>query len=317
MRSARSSDCTQTTGGANSHRLSDRLLNTNVVRTRPKTERAPIRRPGVRVRNVMAPITLVFEARCHVTTAQLYVARGCTVLCSAVSLTRPAFCADVLCPSAVVPGWCGWLLSLAMDVARQNLRAYYEEEARLRLRKPVAGGRVELRDEFVTLLEAESRRSIVDFGAGPGRDGEAFIAAGFNFVGLDLAHANTVLASQRGVRVVQGSIDAPPFQQRAFDAGWSMSTLMHFRAVDVPETLSAMTAPLRQGAPLFVGVWGGDQGDIIGEFGLDGHQRLFSLRPFEVNLRLFAACGDVEHATTWDYGPDEWQYQVFKLRVGR
>jgi hypothetical protein len=54
-----------------------------------------------------------------------------------------------------------------MDAARQYLRAYYEEEARLRMRKPVAGRRVGLRDDFVSLLNAEGRRSVVDFGAGP------------------------------------------------------------------------------------------------------------------------------------------------------
>ena len=204
-----------------------------------------------------------------------------------------------------------------MDVIRQNLRDYYDEEARLRLRKPVTGRRVELRDEFVALLDAEKRRSVVDFGAGPGRDGEAFIVAGLDFVGLDRAHANAVLASERSVNVVQGSIDAPPFRHGSFDAGWSMSTLMHVAGADVAETLTAMTTSLTPGAPLLVGVWGGDQGDIIGEFGLDGHQRFFSLRPFDVNLRLLAACGEVENATTWDFGPDEWQYQVFQLRTGR
>jgi hypothetical protein len=25
----------------------------------------------------------------------------------------------------------------------------------------------------------------------------------------------------------------------------------------------------------------------------------------------------VEHASTWDLGRDEWEYQVFQLRVGR
>lgn len=203
-----------------------------------------------------------------------------------------------------------------MDSVQQNLRAYYEEEARLRLRKPLTGRRVELCDEFVALLQAERRRSVVDFGAGPGRDGEAFVTAGLDFVGLDLAHANGVLAAERGINVVQGSVGAPPFRQGSFDAGWSMSTLMHIPEEQVPGTLYAMTASLRPGAPLVVGVWGGDQGDLVGEFGLAGHQRLFSLRPFGLNRRLFAACGEVEHASTWDLGADEWQYQVFQLRVG-
>jgi SAM-dependent methyltransferase len=202
-----------------------------------------------------------------------------------------------------------------MDAAQQDLRAYYEEEARLRLRKPLVGRRVELREEFVSLLDAEGRRSIVEFGAGPGGDGEAFVAAGLRFVGLDLAHANAVLARERRVDVVQGSIDAPPFRPASFDAGWSMSTLMHIPSEGVPHTLTAMIAALRPGAPMFVGLWGGEQGDIVGNPGLGGHQRFFSLRPFEVNLGLFAQCAVVEHASTWDLGPEEWQYQVFQLRA--
>lgn len=114
-----------------------------------------------------------------------------------------------------------------MDSVQQSLRAYYEEEARLRLRKPVTGRRVELRDEFLTLLRAEGRRSVVDFGAGPGRDGEALVIEGLDYVGLDLANANGVLAAERGITVVQGSVDAPPIRAESFDAGWSMSTLMH------------------------------------------------------------------------------------------
>jgi hypothetical protein len=95
-----------------------------------------------------------------------------------------------------------------------------------------------------------------------------------------------------------------------------MSTLMHVTEDEVPAILSAMVAPLRQGAPFFVGLWGGDQGNVISEVGIDGHQRLFSLRPVAVNRRLLAAGAMVEQASTWDLGGDEWQYQVFQLRVG-
>jgi SAM-dependent methyltransferase len=204
-----------------------------------------------------------------------------------------------------------------MDSTQLHLRAYYEEEARRRLRKPLTGRRVELREAFVSLLRTERRRSVVDFGAGPGRDVEAFVEAGFDVVGLDLAHANGVLAAERDVTVVQGSVGAPPFRPRCFDAGWSMSTLMHFTDREVPGVLSAMATSLRVGAPLDVGLWGGDHGDVISEVGIAGHQRLFSLRPVAVNHQLMASCAVVERTSTWDLGDDEWQYQVFRLRVDR
>ena len=204
---------------------------------------------------------------------------------------------------------------MEIDTAQQSLRAYYEEEARLQLRQPAAGRRVELRDEFVALLRAEGRRSVVDFGAGPGLDGEGFAAMGLDFTGLDLAHRNAVRAAERDILVVQGSIDAPPFQHAIFDAGWSMSTLMHIRQHDVSRVLSAMAASLAPGSPLLVGMWGGDQGEISGAL-LGGHPRLFSLRPFDVNLELLAAWGEIEDASTWDATDDAWQYQVFRLRIG-
>jgi SAM-dependent methyltransferase len=209
----------------------------------------------------------------------------------------------------------GSLLSPPMDIALRDLRSYYEEEARLRLRQPLTGRRVVVRDEFIDVLHAESRRSIIDFGSGPGQDGESFTAAGLDFFGVDLAHTNAVLAAERGIRVVQGSVSAPPFRARSFDAGWSMSTLMHLRQDDVPNTLSAMTAVLRLGAPLVVGLWGGQQRDVVSGTSLAGNQRLFCLRPVDVNYQLFAACGAVEHTSTWDLGPDEWEYQVFRVRV--
>ncbi len=65
-----------------------------------------------------------------------------------------------------------------------------------------------------------------------------------------------------------------------------------------------------------MGVLAAEQGDIIGSSRLAGHQRLFGLRTFDVNDRLLAECGQVEHASTWDLGPDEWQYRVLQLRVG-
>jgi SAM-dependent methyltransferase len=201
-----------------------------------------------------------------------------------------------------------------MQDSEHRLREYYEEEARLRLRVPVTGRRVELRDQFLALLQSEGRKSVVDFGSGPGRDGEVFVAAGLHYVGLDLAHSNGVLAAERGVHVVQGSISTPPFRPHSFDAGWSMSTLMHLPEDEAALAVLAMTQSLCVGAPLFIGLWGGDKGDFVSEFGIDGQSRLFCLRHFDVNLGIVAAHAEVTSAEAWET-VDGWQYQVFQLRI--
>ncbi|MCP3988061.1 MAG: methyltransferase domain-containing protein [Actinomycetia bacterium] len=205
-----------------------------------------------------------------------------------------------------------------MSDVQADLRSYYEEEARLGLRlgRPPKGPRAEFLQEFLTLLEQEKRHSVLDFGAGPARDGQAFVDAGHPYVGLDLAHGNGILAAEAGISVIQGSIAAPPFRPGSFDAGWSMSTLMHIPEDDTAATLAAMATPLRPGAPLAVGLWGGELGEV-NETNLAGHRRLFSLRPFASNQEILATCGSIERASLWDIGPAGWEYHTFVVRARR
>lgn len=206
-----------------------------------------------------------------------------------------------------------------MNKTRADLQAYYEQEATQRTRKPLTGRRVEIRAEFIGMLAAEDRQRVLDLGAGPGGDGPAFVEEGFTYIGLDLAHGNGVLAAESGVTVIQGSLTAPPFRARTFDAGWSMSTLMHIPEDEVPAALRAMIGPLSSGAPLMVGMWGGERQDVITESRAGGAQRLFSYRSLSANKRLLHAAGTVERAEAWDVVPGGaergMQYQLFLVRV--
>ena len=200
---------------------------------------------------------------------------------------------------------------------RADLRSYYELEAAHGARTSLRSGRLDLRREYIDVIRSEGRSSVIDFGAGPGLDGQAFVEAGVRFLGIDLAVGNGVLAGRRGVVVVSASIDAPPVRPRSFDAGWSMSTLMHLDAASAAEAVAAMAAVLVADSPLLVGLWGGPQRlEIETSNDLDGAQRPFHLRPVEENRRILADVGRTQLHSRWDTGPDDWEYQVFLTRVG-
>ncbi len=206
-----------------------------------------------------------------------------------------------------------------MNTTGDDLRSFYEEEARLGIRSTPKGRRVELQARYIELLQAEGRRSVIDFGAGPGIDGPAFLAAGLDFVGVDLANGNGVVARDKGLTVVQGSVTNPPFRPGAFDAGWSMSTLMHLTTDEVEPALAAMVAVLKPGAPLLIGTWGGRDEElvVVDERKIEGQRRDFNLRLYDQNRRLFAAVCSIEHEERWESaGGETWEdYQVFRLRV--
>ncbi len=65
--------------------------------------------------------------------------------------------------------------------------------------------------EFADSIRAEGRRSVIDVGAGPATDAPAFLDAGVEYVGIDLAVANGVLANESGATVVAASLFDLPF----------------------------------------------------------------------------------------------------------
>lgn len=199
-------------------------------------------------------------------------------------------------------------------VVRADLQSYYEREAKLELRKELRSGRLGVRERYLELLAAEGRTSVIDFGSGPGHDGEGFVAAGLRFVGVDLAHGNGLLAAKAGVAVVQGSITAPPIRHGIFEAGWSMSTLMHLMEHQVTAAISAMAGAIGPGAPMMLGMWGGERADNLEEDQIDGERRLFSLRPVELNRRLLETGGTVESSEILP-SQNGREYQLFLLRV--
>lgn len=203
-----------------------------------------------------------------------------------------------------------------MSHPHADLEDYYEKEAQLRKRGRPREARVRLRDAYVDLLHAEGRRTVVDFGAGPGQDGDGFEAAGIRYVGLDLAHGNGVLAAERAIVTIQGSIVAVPFGPASFDAGWSMSTLMHLDEGDASTAVGSMVATLTPGAPFLLGMWGcEEEASVRQSDGVPDATRPFHVRSFDHNQAILAEHGAVDRADIWVGASGDWDYHVLQIRA--
>ena len=205
------------------------------------------------------------------------------------------------------------------DLVLDDLQSYYEEEARQGVRTLLRGQRSLIRERFVETLRTEGRSSVLDFGAGPGLDAQGFMEHGIDYVGIDLAHGNARRAADAGVLVLHGAIHQLPVRPRSFDAGWSMSTLMHVPEVQVPLALEEMAAALRSGSPVQIGLWGAQSGhspiEHVDDTQLPGERRLFCLRTLATNRSLVSSVGAIESEDVWNVGEDGWEYQTFELRL--
>jgi SAM-dependent methyltransferase len=194
----------------------------------------------------------------------------------------------------------------------RDLATYYDVEAADRSGRELDAERVARRDAFLQLLRPGCR--LLEVGTGPGRDAGAFAAAGVTVVGVDLSIEHARLATSAGAHVPVGSVRHLPFAGGAFDAVWTMSTLMHVPSVAIAGALDEVRRVLRVGGLLAAGVWGGQDVEDHLDGGAFGPPRLFSRRADTTWQALLERVGRVEDFRTWgeDGRPFWYQYAVVR-----
>jgi SAM-dependent methyltransferase len=196
-----------------------------------------------------------------------------------------------------------------------DLALYYDQEAAERAVRDPDPRRSQRRDEFADRLLAEARVRVLEVGVGPGRDAVALAARGLAVTGVDLSTEHVRLARAAGIDAYVASVLRLPFADGSFDAGWTMSTLLHVPDAAFDEALREISRVLQPGAPLAVGLWGGE--DYEGPSTKDRIEprRFFSVRSHERARAMLARHGDVETFETWGGADGSWAYQWCVLRV--
>ena len=197
-----------------------------------------------------------------------------------------------------------------------DLVAYYDNEVHRRATRELPAKRRERRSSFVELLRSEGRQSLLELGAGAGRDGEAFALAGLTYTGIDLAPQSVAVCKALGLDTHVASALELPFGDGAFDAVWTMCTLLHIPGSDLPTALSEIARVLRPGAPAAIGLWGAQtEGEELWDDGTGfGPARFFSFQTDEALRTTLGAYGEVEQWDTWP-GPDKHHYQWSVIRT--
>jgi SAM-dependent methyltransferase len=198
-----------------------------------------------------------------------------------------------------------------------DLISYYTNEIRDRQGRGLSDDRVRTRAAYLRHLNTEGRRSVLEIGCGPGRDGEAFVAAGFAYTGVDLAPASVEACRSLGLDVRVASVLQLPFEDGTFEAGWTMSTLLHIADDDLDDALAEIVRVLRAGAPVGIGLWGDDVGGerVWQDDSGFGPGRFFSIRTDNAMQEALTRHGTIEQWLSWRDGTGPVHYQWAVLRT--
>jgi SAM-dependent methyltransferase len=198
-----------------------------------------------------------------------------------------------------------------MTGIEEQLRHYYDREMSERAKRPLGEEREARVADFINLCRSKALTSVVEVGCGAGRDGTALSSSGLAYTGLDLSPASVAICRELGLEAHEGSALDLPFAADEFDAGWSMSTLMHLTGDGLITALAQLKRVIRPDGILEVGLWGGDEDREW----TDVHGRYFQSRTDRRLRAMLAEVGEVVAFETWSRFDDGGHYQWARVIV--
>ncbi|HEY9529432.1 MAG TPA: class I SAM-dependent methyltransferase [Anaerolineales bacterium] len=140
---------------------------------------------------------------------------------------------------------------------RDNLRKTYNKYAQERETYSMPDWKIELRSNFVSLLQKENKKTLLEIGAGTGRDSKFFQDQGLDVVCIDLSPAIVELCKQKGLTAYVMDMADIQFPANSFDAVYSMNSLLHLPKAEFPLVLRAVDRLLKPDGVVFIGIYGG------------------------------------------------------------
>jgi len=143
------------------------------------------------------------------------------------------------------------------NIIRDNLIKSYDAEARQRDASDIQPWKVDERAGFLSLLNQEHKRSLLEIGSGPGRDSKFFKDAGLDVTCIDLSPEMVGLCRQKGLDARVMDVADLQFPDSSFEAVYALNSLLHLPKSELPRVLEKISAIIKPSGLFFLGVYGG------------------------------------------------------------
>jgi len=143
------------------------------------------------------------------------------------------------------------------DQVISDLRQSYNRMVEERDKKEIASWKTEERYQFLSLLQKEGRKNLLEIGAGTGTHGKFFQDSGLEVVCTDLSPEMVKLCQKKGLTAYVMDFLNLDFPDGSFDAIYALNCLLHVPRKDLPSVLKVIQGLLKPRALLYLGQYGG------------------------------------------------------------
>jgi len=176
---------------------------------------------------------------------------------------------------------------MTTDQLRTNLIQSYNRQAEQRNKGEIEDWKAKERAAFLTLLQREEKQTLLEIGAGHGRDSKFFQENGLQVTCIDLSTEMVKLSQQKGLSAGLMDIVHLGLLDTSFEAIYALNSMLHLPKKELPIALQNIRRILKPHGLFFLGVYGGYDFEGIWEEDPYNPKRFFSLYSDE-NLKQVA-----------------------------
>lgn len=142
---------------------------------------------------------------------------------------------------------------------KNNLIESYNKHAQERDTYTIDAWKVEERANFLTLLQSKNKSSLLEIGAGTGRDSKFFQDMGLAVTCIDLSPEMIKLCQQKGLSAQVMDMTDLNFPPDSFDAVYSLNSLLHIPKAEFRTVLGNVKKVLKPSGLFYLGVYDSDE----------------------------------------------------------
>lgn len=170
------------------------------------------------------------------------------------------------------------------------------------------------RQQFLSLLQQEHKTSLLEIGAGTGRDSLFFQEQGLHVTSTDLSPAMVELCRKKGLQAYVMDFLNLDFPSGSFDAIYALNCLLHVPTHDLPAVLQKLHDLLRPGGLFFIGVYGGHEQEGLHDNDWHDPPRFFAHHTDEFMQQATAPYFDLVSFKAIPIENQTWHFQAMVLR---
>jgi SAM-dependent methyltransferase len=202
------------------------------------------------------------------------------------------------------------------DDLKQQLRLAYDRKAEERDQGQSQPWKIEERLRFYQMLQREGKQSLLEIGAGTGRDSLFFHENGLTVTCTDLSPEMVRLCRQKGLDAHLMDFTNLQFPAHSFDAVFARNCLLHLPKSEWPAVLQSIQTILKPAGLFYLGSYGGYEHEGIWEADTYEPKRFFTFFTDEALQAILAPYFDLLyfHRIPLEDNPRSPHYQSLILR---